>query len=388
MAGHLRKRGEAWELRAYVGRDPLNGTRQYATRSFKGTKREADRALAAFVVDVERGNVAAPSVTVAELLERWFELAAPDFSPKTALETRGYMDRNLLPALGKVKLAKLQPDLIDRYYQELRLRGGRNGRPLAPGTIKRIHVILRRALNQAVRWGWIADNPAAKATPPRVPVSEIAPPAPREVARLFDLAQERDPDFAVFLVLAAATGARRSELVALRWGDIDLEHASVVISRGVVVGPEGLVEKDTKTHQARRVSLDPTSLAILQSHRDRWDARLAAVGDAVGREAYVFTNDLYGGAPWRPDSATRDFVRLCRLAGVKGIRLHDLRHYVATQMLTAGVDVRTVAGRLGHRNASTTLNVYAHFLPEADRQAAQVLGRVFDDALRSERSAS
>ena len=103
--------------------------------------------------------------------------------------------------------------------------------------------------------------------------------------------------------------------------------------------------------------------------------------EADPTDAFVFSHAVDGAEPWRPDSTTRAFARLCRRAGVHGVRLHDLRHYVATRLLAGGVDVRTVAGRLGHRNAATTLNVYAHFLAETDREAAGLLGRLFDDAV-------
>lgn len=388
MSGFMRKRGSSWELRLYTGRDALTGKKQWTTRSVKGTKREAERALAAFVAEADRGVLATPGVTVGELLERWFEHARADFSPKTVLETRGVIDRYLLPGLGAVRLAKLRTDDLDRFYRELRARGSKTGEPLAPATVRRTHGILRRALTQGVRWGWLSVNPALNASPPRVPVSEINAPSPRDVARLFALAQETDPDLAVFIVLAAATGARRSELVALRWADVDLQTGSISISRGVVMGPDGLVEKDTKTHASRRVSLDTTAIELLREYREQWDARLGSVGSAVEPTAFVFTHNLDGATSWRPDSTTRAFVRLCRRASITGVRLHDLRHYVATQMLAAGVDVRTVAGRLGHRNAATTLNVYSHFLPEADRKAAALLGRLFDAAVDAERPAS
>ncbi len=388
MAGHVRKRGASWELRAFLGRDPLDGKRLYATRTMKGTKREAERALAAFVAEAERGVLATAGVLVGELLERWFEHARGDFSPKTVLETRGVIDRYLLPALGSTRLTKLHTADLDRFYRELCARGGKSGKALSPATVRRIHGILRRSLTQGVRWGWLSVNPAASASPPRVLTPDITPPAPRDIARLFALANESDPDLAMFVVLAAATGARRSELVALRWLDIDLGVGSVSIGRGLVSGPDGLVMKDTKTHSARRVSLDPTSLGFFRAYRVVWDQRVAHAEALVRDDAYVFSHVLDGSAPWRPDSTTRAFARLCRRAGIEGVRLHDLRHYVATQMLAAGVDVRTVAGRLGHRNAATTLNVYSHFLPEADRQAAGVLGRLFDEAVAAERPAS
>lgn len=385
MQGFMRQRGSSWELRVYTGRDPVTGRKRWATQTVKGGKRQAQSALAAMVTEAERGAVASSGATVAELLERWFEHAEADFSPKTALETRGFIDRNLVPALGKVKLAKLRTADLDRYYRQLREDGGSRGDGLAPGTVRRIHGILRRALAQGVRWGWLGVNPAASATPPRVGPSEITPPSPGDVARLFALAQQTDPELATFVVVAAATGARRSEVVALRWADVDLERGSVTIGRGLVMGRSGIVEKDTKTHAVRSVALDPTSLGVLASHRARAVERARRCEFVLAPEACVFTHEIDGSRAWRLDSTTRAFSRLCKQAGLEGVRLHDLRHYVATRLLSAGVDVRTVAGRLGHRNAATTLNVYSHFLPEADRAAANALGRIFDDAVEAGR---
>ncbi len=100
-------------------------------------------------------------------------------------------------------------------------------------------------------------------------------------------------------------------------------------------------------------------------------------------DVVLFSQEVDGSQPWRPDSTTRAFARLCNKAGLEGVRLHDLRHYVATRLLASGVDVRTVAGRLRHRDAATTLNVYSHFLAESDREAANVLGRLFDEAVEN-----
>ena len=122
---------------------------------------------------------------------------------------------------------------------------------------------------------------------------------------------------------------------------------------------------------------DPTGPGI----GSEFEATLTGAAERPDRRAFVFSNEVDGSECWYPDSVSRAFARLCRKAGIKGVRMHDLRHYVATRLLSEGVDVRTVAGRLGHRNASTTLNVYSHFLPEADREAADLLGRIFDDAL-------
>jgi integrase len=236
-------------------------------------------------------------------------------------------------------------------------------------------------LSQAVRWSLIRHNPAVDASPPRVPKPEIHAPAPQQVAQIFTAAAETQPDFATFVLLAASSGARRSELLALRWKDLNLDSGTLVISRGIVMSENGLVEKDTKTHQARRMSLDSTTVGSLEAHRARKGATARAVGVELTPDCYVFSASPDSCASWRPDFVSLTFRHLADRVGADEVRLHDLRHYVASQMLASGVDVRTVAGRLGHRDASTTLNVYSHFIPESDQKAASMLGGVFDDAM-------
>jgi integrase len=371
VRGTLRQRGNSWECIVFLGRDPVTGKKRYRSQSIRGSKSDAELALAALLVEVGTTPISS-TATVGELLERWFEQAAPDFSPSTALETRRVIDRYLTPAFGTTSLRRLRTADIDAFYRGLRTSGS-TGQPLKPSTVRRIHGILHRALGQGVKWGWLSRNPASAASPPRVPKRDIAPPAPADVARLFTLAEQHDPALAAFVMLAAASGARRSELVALRWTDVDFERRQLHVRRGVVRGPDGLVEKDTKTHAARVIALDDRTASVLGTHLERAQQLASELGVALAPDAFVFASDGVGRVPTQPDSMTRAFARLCRRAGVAGVRLHDLRHYVATRLLGAGVDVRTVAGRLGHRNASTTLNVYSHFLPESDRHAAETL---------------
>ncbi len=381
MRGSLRQRGEAWELRVFVGIEPATGKKRYVTKTVRGGKREAQRALAEMVTKATDGRLAATRATVAELLNEWFDHASPDFSPKTALETRGIIDRHLLPSLGSVPLRRLRATDLDTFYATLRAGKGTASWPLTPARIRRIHGVLRVALQQAVRWGWLPANPATSASPPRVVAAEIKPPSPSDLGRLFVEALTLAPDFATFVVLAGATGARRSELVALRWRDVDLDASRIEIARGIVIGPAGLVEKDTKVHAARTVSIDGTTARLLGEHRQRMISRASRLHVGLAADPFVFSDSPECSEPWRPDSTTRRFTQLRDRCGMPGLRLHDLRHYVATTMLAAGVDVRTVAGRLGYRNASTTLNVYGHFVESADREAADKLGRLFDQAI-------
>jgi integrase len=231
-------------------------------------------------------------------------------------------------------------------------------------------------LVQAARWGWVAVNPASNASPPRLPSRDIRPPSPEQVRRLFAEAAEEDVTFGVFLQLAAATGARRGELVALRWPDVDLGSGVVTIARGAVQGKDGLVIKDTKTHAARRIALDPATVAVLAAHLKRAESIATACEATLPKDSFVFSDDPAGRESWRPWLVTQRFARVAERAGLPEVRLHDLRHFVATRLLANGIDVRTVAGRLGHKNPNVTLTVYSHFLPEADREAADLLGRL------------
>jgi integrase len=381
MAGSMRQRGsDSWQLRVHVGRDPLTGRKQYIARTFRGTKRDAAKALAALIVEAERHTPRAVSKgSVEDLLREWLDHASSSFSPRTVSTTRQYIETAIIPGIGSVPVAKLTAADLDRFYRQLLKHGAGHG-PYAPATIRRVHGIVRRALAQGVRWGWISHNPAIDASPPRVSVKELMPPTPQQLVQLFRVADETDPALATFILLAASTGARRGELIALRWSDVDFDRGVLTIARGIVIADRELIEQGTKTHQSRRVTLDAETVNALEAHRQRAEDGAESAGTEISRRSFVFSHEVDASAPWRPDSTTRAFRMLCEKAGVGGIRLHDLRHYVATRLLASGIDVRTVAGRLGHRNPATTLNVYAHFVPEADEEAASALADVFREA--------
>jgi integrase len=240
-------------------------------------------------------------------------------------------------------------------------------------TVRQVHAILRRALGQAARWGWLPANPAALASPPRPGPADVRPPTPEEVSRLLAVAYQADPDFAVLLWLAATTGARRGELCALRWSNVDVAVGELVIVRNLIVRAGQLVEKDTKTHAARRIALSDDSIALLAEHQQRCADRAQACGAQLADQAYVSSFDPAGRTPMNPDAVTHRFGRLAKQLGLHA-RLHDLRHYAATQLIAGGVDVRTVSGRIGHTGGgATTLRVYTHFQAAADRRAAQFL---------------
>ena len=371
MRGSLRERSPGvWEVRVETGRDPVSGRRRQLSRSVRGTKREAETVLNRLVKEADDGTHTGSEATFKDVADRWLLISSADLSPTTTRRYRGLLDKHILPAIGSRAAHKIRTTDLDDLYLGLIHQSG-----LSPASVRQVHATIRRALSQAVRWGWIATNPAANTTPPRVQAPKITPPDVAEVVKLLDAAAETSPDFARFLHLAVTTGARRGELCALRWERIDWKARTLIISRSVVEVAGGLVEKDTKTHSIRRIALDPQTLRVLAAHCRAMAERAALAECDLGPRGYVFTHDPAGAMPWTPDHVTKSFQRLRDATGLKAVRLHDLRHFAATRLLAAGVPVRTVSGRLGHANAATTLGVYAHFVEASDHAAAASLAR-------------
>lgn len=360
-----------WRLQTTSDPDAVTGETRRLSRTFRGTRPEATAELQRFVTESGAGLQGGSSVTVAVLLESFMSTAT--LAPTTRQDWSSVIDRYLIPELGEVPLWKLTPRDCDQMYQRLRLGG------LGASRVRNAHVVLHRAMAQALRWGWVTRNPVSDATRPEVPRSTVTPPNLGDVRLLLALAQKTDPKLSCWLDIATGTGARRGEICALRWSDIDLERATVRIERSVAATKEaGVYITTTKTDRFRLVSLPSRAVRSLNTVRD------IALGDAVevGRDVsvndLVFTNDTEARIPWRPELVSRRWERLRKRAGLDHVKLHGLRHFVATELLTGGIDLRTVSNRLGHARTSTTLDVYWAWVPAQDEAAAAHLDAVLD----------
>jgi integrase len=192
---------------------------------------------------------------------------------------------------------------------------------------------------------------------------------------------EYSHEFGMFIRLSAATGARRGEICALRWSDVDFDGSTIRIARAVVHGDDGSpVVKSTKTGNTRTVTLDPGTVGLLRAYRTERAEQALGIGVRI-EDGFIFSHEADSSAPIRPDYVTRTFGRVREEQGLRHVRLHDLRHHHATALLNAGVDLATVAGRLGHADGGrTTLTIYAHFMQPADRVAADIIGAVLQRA--------
>lgn len=373
MSGSIRQRGRnSWEIRVYAGADPETGQRRQLSRTVRGSRTQAQRELRTLAAFANVGPSVGTRTTLGELLDRWFAANEADWATTTVRSTWSIIERQLKPKLGHVRVRELTTVMIDEFYASLRLSGAVEGGPLSPGSVQRIHGVLHRALAQAMRWEWIWSNPAATASPPRTESPEMRPPSPKQVGRLLEQVMADQPLLHLFLILAATTGARRGQLLALKWADVDFEHASLSFQRAWVEGRKGPVLAPTKTRRSHRVALDPYTQSLLEA---QWE-RVVSDSTCELDDAFVFTSYPAGERPWNPNWATKQFIRHRRAAGIDHFRLHDLRHFMATQMLGSGVAVPVVSARLAHARASTTLNVYAHAIPGADVRAAQLISGI------------
>lgn len=373
MRGSKRQvRPNVWELRVYAGTDPVTGKRRQVSRRHTGSARSADRALAQLVVEITDARTPATDATLSRVLDAWLEHASRDLSPTTLSTYRSYIANRVAPTLGHVAARDLTAEHLDRFYRALTDEG------LAPATVRQVHAIVRRGLRQAVRWGWLASNPAEHASPPSVRRQAISPPDAATALAVIDAITAQDPDMGCLLRVLAITGARRGEVCALRWADVTDQAVTI---RASVAEREELVVKGTKTHQARLVALDPATADLLAEHRQRAEGR-ARVGMArLTPQGFVFSRSLDGTIPLRPSAVTGAWRRECKRQGAS-MRLHDLRHLMASLLLDASVPAVIVAGRLGHSQTSTTTDIYGHRLTGADRQAADLIARLLEGTHR------
>lgn len=328
------------------------------TRSVTGTtKGDAQRRAAEVLIELGDTPRYAPSVR--ELLEA--HLAVVKLSPTTLADYRSVVDRIPDTFLDRRTL-QVTPTVVESLHRQLAEGGMSNHR------IGRVHDLLSAAWQRAIRLEWAVRNPMRSVPRPPVESLEIHPPTPEQVAALIAAAPA---DFADFVRLAASTGARRSELVALRWEDVNVDVGQIAIRRSLVyTKASGVVERETKTgrkgHRVIAVALPVT--AALRRRRGA-QVELAVAGGVTPQ--WVFSATA-GATPWGPTYPTLAFGRARQRAGLPGIRLHDLRHFVATQMLAAGHSVAQVSARLGQTQAATTAR-YSHWIPARDREAAEAL---------------
>ena len=364
-----RRKDGRWEARYVVHTD--KGVKRPVI--YGRTRKEVADKLAKAVANSVDGLVFDDeNLTVGEHLDRWLEDSVRGCVRDSTFDRYKIAVRiHIKPALGRLKLKKLTPAHVQGFYRD-RLDAG-----FAPASVNKLHVVLHKALKQAVEWRMVPRNVTEAVRVPR--------PAPREEMRTLTAQQARrlletacGDRLEALYVLAVHTGMRQGELLALKWQDIDLENATVSIRRTITKSGGKLLLGEPKTKKSRRtIDLSEAAVLALRRHLARQMEDIEILGDSYRDEGLVFTSEV--GTIINPTNLRkRSFAQLLKRAKIpEGIRFHDLRHTCATLLFGRNVHPKHVQELLGHSNIAITLDTYSHVIPGMGEQTA----RAMEDAL-------
>lgn len=355
----------SWTWVAWAPAVGMEPRRQVTKGGFK-TKREAEAALRAWLVNADRGQVVLPSkLTLGQYLADWLERVEPSLATTTAANYRVVLSSYLLPHLGEQPLTGLRGDHLVRTYRKLLVSGGRGGRPLSATTVRTVHRVVSKALNDAVRDEVLVRNVASNVPLPRKTRPDLTVWSRQEVAKVLPVAAQ-DRLHAAWL-LALLCGLRRGELAGLRWAEVDLTGGTVrVLSQRTTNVRWEVVTKEPKGTSRRTLDVGPLVLSSLVAHRERMEEE-ASLRNWTVEPGLVFVQA--DGRGYHPDRLRELFQQLAKRAGVPVIRLHDARHSCATLALDAGLHPKVVQQMLGHSSWSVTMDLYSHRVERLQREA-------------------
>jgi integrase len=296
------------------------------------------------------------NLTVGEYLNSWLKGSVRGSVRQSTFDRYEIAVRvHIKPALGRVKLKKLSPAHVAGFYQD-RLAAGS-----APASVNKLHVTLRKALDQAVKWHMVPRNVAEAVKAPRPAPPEMRTLSAEETRKLIEVA--RGDKLGALYMLAVHTGMRQGELLALKWQDVDLENAKLSVRRTLTMSNGRILLGELKTKKSRRtIRLTDAAIQALHEHLARQLEGMERLGDAYRDEGLIFASQV--GTPINPTNLRRrSFAALLRRANLPKIRFHDLRHTCATLLLSRNVHPKYVQELLGHANIAITLDTYSHVIP-------------------------
>ena len=367
----------SWELKFDIGRDEKTGKRITQFHTFEGTKKEAKLKLAELVAAVAKGSyVARSSLTVGEhvasRITQWEALEK--ITPKTAERYRELLANQIVPHIGTKPLQKLKPADIEQWHATLKTVGRKDGQGgLSARTIGHAHRLLSKALKEGMRHDLVVRNVAAAEQPPRIEGEEIAILGAGDVKILVEKLRGRA--MYAIAITALFTGMRRSELLALRWSDLELDAADkhARVRRAVEETRAGLRLKVPKTKTSiRDVSLPEIVVEALREHRKRQlEQRFALGAGKLPDDAPLFPK--LDGSLQSPRAFSKEWSDVAASIGLGHATFHGLRHTHASHLIDAGIDVVKISRRLGHASPAITLRVYAHLFRARDDKSTAAI---------------
>ncbi len=348
MKGSVKKRGGRWAVR---WREPDGRQRQ---KTFV-TKREAERALIVICGDIDKGTYQPPKeILFRDLCDKWLKKSKGDIKPLTYISYRGHIKNYLRPRFGHLQVRAISTETIDLFKADLEGQ-------ISPRTIGHILTTLKSVLKIAVRWHYAAANPASDIKKPPIPYSEMDFLNPDEIKRLLAATDQRH--YALMLC-ACMTGMRRGELLALRWSDVDFVAKTISLKKQAYKGR--LVDLKTG-HSRRRISISDTLIDTLREHQTK-----QIVDGPENPMGLIFPSEA--GTPIDGTNLLRRiFWPTLSRAGLRRVRLHDLRHSYAAILISRNVPLKVIQRQMGHSSIQVTADTYGHLLPESESAAATEL---------------
>jgi integrase len=385
MRGYTVKKGKQYYAVIYEGIDPSTGKERRRWIPGGSRRGDAEKLLTELVKRNNDGHRApADKISFGDyLIERWLPLQQAQLRPSTYDSYRRNLELHVIPAIGRIPLQKLAPEDLDTLYARLLTKGRRNGAGgLSVKTVHSIHLVIHKALKDALRKGSVIRNVAEAADPPKLSSAK------RHETKVWTAEQLR-----AFLDMIAAhrlyaafhvtshTGMRRGEILGLRWSDVDLDAARISVRQAVISVAYELQLSDVKTGSGRRnIDLDRDTVGVLRQWKKRQTEERLAHGSAYVDHGLAFSKPV--GEPIHPDIFSQTFDRVVARSRLPVITLHDLRHTHATLLLKAGVPVKVVSERLGHANPAFTMSVYQHVIPGMQAEAAEIFAKLTRPSLQ------
>ncbi|MCM3761833.1 site-specific integrase [Alkalihalobacillus oceani] len=369
MKGSFRKRGSKWSFSIDLGVDPATGKRKQTTKTGFHTKKEAQAYCADLIVKFEQGNYSEPSkMLLDDYLEKWLVSKQQSIEKSTHNKYATLIRVHIKPLLGKIALSKLEPFHITEFYNLLATE-----KCLSPTTIQDVHAVIKNALNQAIKWQLINRNVASLVSKPKGKRKKIEVWSEIEANSFLHAAQ--NSQYYVAFLLALTTGMRQGEILGLAIEDINLNHGTLSVTQTLSHSGKD-IRPYTKTSSGHRlISIDPTTLIDIKKQSQKVKKTMLASGGSFNPLGLLLPSQT--GTPTTPRNLMRAFQNLKEKAAVKSITFHELRHTHATILLKNGANPKAVAERLGHSDASVLLNIYAHILPNMQKDLADQFGKMF-----------
>ena len=345
----------------------------------KSARKKAEAFAATFEKECRAGTTSDSRLKFAEYCDYVIELKEQRGVKHSTIVRYKELSERIYPAIGHIKLKDLRADHLNCFYTALSQPGQnkRTGGALSAKTVLEHHRLISTVLDQAEKEGFVPFNAASKATLPKVQKKEVNYFQPEQVATIRDALEDEPIKWKALVHILLITGARRGEVLGLKWDKVDFEGCKVHICNNVLYGTDrGIYEDSPKTATSDRFSTLPLeTMKLLRSYRAWQNEERLRLGEYYQYQDFVFTQD--SGKPMHPDSVTDWLKKFSKRHGLPHINPHAFRHTMASMLYFNGVDSVSISKRLGHAQVSTTANIYAHVMEKADKKNADILADVF-----------